>query len=609
MRSTQPATKAWLIAAGLVLLTVAVYLPVNWAQFVEIDDWGYVYQNPRISGGLNLKNLLWFCTHSLGGNWHPLTALSHMLDCQIFGLNPRFHHWENVLFHGANVVLLFFLVRRFDEKKDLTVMAWLVAALFAVHPLHVESVAWVSERKDVLSAFFFLLTLHAYFPYGRQNNRRAYYLSLLWFALGLMSKPMIVTLPCVLLLLDYWPLQRTGWKQLVLEKWPFFLLSVLDSIFTLRTQISAGAMNNLQELGFASRISNTLVSYWFYLVKFFIPTHLTMFYPQEKASIGWLCFIALVFVTLTVVAIIAARRQRAPLVGWLWFLGMLVPISGILQTGSQGYADRYSYLPSIGLSLAIIWPLTNFVLTRKRAVVWTMFATTCALAGFVTLAQTQVGYWQNTEVLYSHALSAVPNNREALVHYGGHFEEIGLLDKASQCYSNALAVEVEGYSLFHLGKIYQRKKNISAAQDCYEAAFKLAPDRVEVSRALGRIYDERGMSDKAFLCFSQAVSANPDYVDGLRDFAWMVASEPKISATNAPRAIECAQHAVLLEPENFVNYAILAGALARGGKFPDAIQAEEQAITLARAAGNTNIVARCEKHLALFKDGKIASDK
>ncbi|MGZ5568978.1 MAG: tetratricopeptide repeat protein, partial [Limisphaerales bacterium] len=582
MFSTATRIKNWIIPLALVALTFVVYLPVLWSDFVEIDDWSYVYKNIHINSGLKFNNVLWGWTHILGGNWHPLTAMSHMLDCQLFGANPLWHHAENVLIHCANVGLLFFLVCRFEKGFDATIPAWIIAAIFAVHPLHVESVAWISERKDVLSAFFFLLSLHAYFTFAAENKKRAYYLCLVWFALGLLSKPMLVTLPCVLLLLDFWPLRRSNWKALAIEKWPFFALSLADSIVTMFTQTKAGAM--MDQVPWPSKPGFILKGYWFYFEKMFAPTNLAMFYPPDtRPSTALLVMVLCGLIGLTVLAVLLRRRVPAALVGWLWFLGMLVPVVGFVHSGSQAYADRYSYLPSIGLSLALIWPITLIIATRQRAALVIVGVATCALVALVNVAQSQVLFWQNTEVLYSRAITAVPNNRDALVHYGGHYEDIGLLDKAISYYVKALTIQEEGFSLFHLGRIYLRKHNLDAAQKCFERALLNAPDRPEVNRALGRLCDERNESQKALDYFHRAAVASPDYVDALRDFAWIVASDKTISATNAPQAIEFAKRAARLEPENAVNVAILAAAQARAGRFSDAVQTEQRAISIAQA--------------------------
>jgi tetratricopeptide (TPR) repeat protein len=288
---------------------------------------------------------------------------------------------------------------------------------------------------------------------------------------------------------------------------------------------------------------------------------------------------------------------------------MLVPVIGFVHSGSQAYADRYSYLPSIGLSLAFVWPIANFVAARQRVALIIVGVATCALIALVSVAQTQVLFWQNTEILYNRAVTAVPNNREAMVHYGGHFEEIGLFDKAILYYGSALAIEEEGYSLFHLGRIYLRKHNLDAAQKCFEKALQYAPDRPEVNRALGRLWDERDTSQKALDYFHRAVETDPNYVDALRDFAWIVASDKTISATNAPQAIEFAKHATELEPENPVNLAILAAAHARAGQFTEAVQTEQRAITLAQATSNQSVVERCRKQLALFQNGRAATEQ
>lgn len=607
MSPTTARAKSRLIPLALVVLTIIVYLPVIWSQFVELDDWSYVYQNTHINTGLTLKNVVWSFTHVLGGNWHPLTAMSHMLDCTLFGLNAPLHHVENVLIHCANVVLLFFLIRRFAKEEQTTIVAWIIAALFALHPLHVESVAWISERKDVLSGLFFLLSLHAYFSYATNSSKTDYYWSIGWFALGLMAKPMIVTLPCVLLLLDFWPLQRTNWKRLILEKWPFFALTALDSIFTMMAQSTAGAL--MQPVPWHARPGFILEGYWFYIEKFFAPFNLGVFYPPDThPSFALIVALSCGFLAVTAVVLLLRRRSPAVFTGWLWFIGMLVPVIGIVHAGSQAYADRYSYLPSIGLSLALFWPAIQFPNTRKPVNIIVIAAATCALAALMTITQMQIRFWQNTEVLYQRALAVVPNNREAIVHYAGHCEEIGVLDKAILYNQKALSIEEEGFSLFHLGRIYMRKNDLDAAEKCFEKALNYAPDRPEINRALGRLWDKRNVSDKAFEYFRRAAASGPDYIDALRDFAWLAASDKSISQTNAPKAIEFAQRAVILEPENPVNLAILAAAQARAGQFSNALNTEQRAMNLAKAKNNSFVFERCKKNLAQFQKGEIAGE-
>jgi tetratricopeptide (TPR) repeat protein len=352
-----------------------------------------------------------------------------------------------------------------------------------------------------------------------------------------------------------------------------------------------------------------LEGYWFYVERFFAPLNLCVFYPPDThPSSSFIISLVCGFVAITVIAVVIRKRQPAVFTGWFWFVGMLVPVIGIVHAGSQAYADRYSYLPSIGLSLALLWPINRFVIVSKRSAFFVAITATCALALLISITQTQLTFWQNTEVLYQRALATVPNNREAIVHYAGHCEEIGLVDKAIVYYQQALALDEEGFSLFHLGRIYVRKNNLIAAQKCFERALTFAPDRPEINRWLGRLWDKRNESAKALECFRRAAAANPDYIEALQDFAWIAASDKSISQTNAPQAIAFAQHAVGLEPDNPVNLAILAAAQARAGQFSNAVETEQQAIKLAAAKKNAFIVQRCQKNLAQFQRGETASE-
>src|SRR6266536_739662 len=366
------------ICAVLAVITWLVFGQTTAYQFVTYDDPNYVYDNASVAAGLSSKSVSWAFTHTVGGNWHPLTIISHMLDCQLHGLQPGAHHFPNVLLPTIAVILLFLVLH------GMTGALWrsaFVAALFAIHPLHVESVAWISEREDVLSAVFFILTLGAYIRYVRKPSVTSYLLVVLLFALGLMSKPMLVTVPFVLLLLDYWPLGRikgpafaksmarqaatsSQWSmvgRLVTEKIPLFVLSALSSVVTLLAQLySAGAID---QLPFAWRLNNAAVSYVAYIWQMFWPARLAAFYPHPNDQLPlWQVFLAIAF--LAAVSLLAIRwRKERPYIftGWFWYVGMLVPVIGLVQAGEQARSDRYTYLPEIGLYMLIVWGITNLI--------------------------------------------------------------------------------------------------------------------------------------------------------------------------------------------------------------------------------------------------------
>jgi hypothetical protein len=361
----------------LVGITWLVFAQTVRHQFITYDDPQYVYANPEVSAGLSLSRITWAFTHTVAGNWHPLTTISHMLDCQLYGLDPAGHHFTNVLFHTIAVVLLFLVL------QQMTGSLWrsaFVAALFAIHPLHVESVAWVSERKDVLSAIFFMLTLTAYTHYVRAPSVKSYLLLFLLFALGLMSKAMLVTVPFVLLLLDYWPLGRITQvrfpkgpdrqptssstpfiRRLVAEKVPLFVLSALSSAVTLFTQFQSTA--TMSQLPLLWRLNNAVVTYVIYIWQMFWPVRLAAFYPHPNDQLHlWQVLLAIAFLIAMALLAIHSRQQRPYIfTGWFWYVGMLVPVIGVVEAGEQGRADRYTYLPQIGLYVLITWGITDLM--------------------------------------------------------------------------------------------------------------------------------------------------------------------------------------------------------------------------------------------------------
>ena len=435
-----------LVILLLVLGTLVVYLPVSHHGFSLYDDNDYVTENPMVQHGLTWNDIQWAFTSWYAANWHPVTWLSHMLDCQLFNLTPGGHHDVNVLFHIANTVLLLVLLLR------LTGTIWpsaFVAALFAWHPLHVESVAWVSERKDVLSTFFALLTLLCYARYvigdkgqgtGNANIKspairhlsRHYWLALFFFALALMSKPMFVTLPFVLVLLDFWPLGRFrgpgfgAWRKLVLEKIPFFVLVIASCVVTFLAQKHGGAVIPLEKIPLGLRVENMLVAYALYLQKIFWPARLAVFYPFPPAiSNSALAISVIPLVCISAIAWFNKNRYPYLLAGWLWFLGTLVPVIGLVQVGSAAMADRYTYFPSIGIFLAVTLGIRDA--SAKFHVPKQAVAATAVLAAAdcLVLTHRQLGYWSSDISLFSHALAVTPDNDTARIDLGGAYQRAG----------------------------------------------------------------------------------------------------------------------------------------------------------------------------------------
>jgi len=505
-------------------------------DFVNYDDDRYVSANPIVSRGLNWKGIVWVFTHSHAANWHPLTSLTHMLDCQLYGLHPGGHHLTNVLLHGATAILLFLIL------QNMTGALWrsaFVAAVFAVHPLHVESVAWVAERKDVLSGMFFVLTLGAYVRYvqkqskveSRESSTQAtpapcsrlwsldYWLVVVCFALGLMSKPMLVTLPLVLLLLDYWPLNRLpspvsgaphaqgpAWFGLFVEKIPFLLLSAAACVTTVLAQRTS--VQSFQTIDLPSRIRNALVSYVDYLWQMLYPVKLAVFYPYPRHLPVWMVGLSLLILILISTGVVAGRRKRPwMLVGWLWYLGMLAPVIGLVQVGAQARADRYTYLPQIGLYVLAAWGVVELCgAWRHRQAVLGMGAA-AIFAVLLADAHIQTGYWQNSESLWRHALACASENPLAHNNLGNALVARGQLAEAIEHYERALRLEPD-YAQGHnnLAIALARQGKLVEAISHLEQALQLKPDYAEAHFNLGIALAVQGKPAEALLHYQQALT-------------------------------------------------------------------------------------------------------
>src|SRR5579862_3504181 len=422
----------------LALITVLVYWPVRHADFLVFDDPDYVTYNSHVQAGLTWAGVKWAFTSWYASNWHPLTWLSHMLDSSLFGPNASASHIINVLFHTANVLLLFLLLYRATNKLW---PAAFVAALFAWHPLHVESVAWVSERKDVLSTFFGLLSLLAYVGYAQKFKVQSskfnvdYVLAIVFFALGLMAKPMLVTLPFVMLLLDFWPLERirsfatvtdrarAQYASLLFEKIPFFALTIASSIITYLAQRGEAVMS-FEQRPLGLRLANAAVAYVEYLAKTFWPAHLAVIYPLPHEIPSWqVVATALLLTGVTVFAWCMRRNAPYLLVGWLWFLGTLVPVIGIVQVGGQALADRYAYVPLIGIFLAITWGAADLIARFRVQTALTAAIAAVVLMGSAAATERQLTFWDNSEKLFRHALDITTGNAIAHVNLGVALEQ------------------------------------------------------------------------------------------------------------------------------------------------------------------------------------------
>lgn len=542
-----------LICLVLVLGTALLYWPITTHPFIIYDDEQYVVDNHHVTSGLSSTNTVWAFTSGEAANWHPLTWITHQADCSLYGLNAGGHHFTNLLFHVVNTLLLFFFLR------SATGTLWrsaFVAALFGWHPLHVESVAWAAERKDVLSTFFWLLTLMAYVRYTRTVHRAAkgvfYGLALVLFACGLMSKPMVVTLPCVLLLLDLWPLYRfrfcpppkslsegqgsvaqpagIGW--LIVEKIPFAVMAALGSYVTFLVQTDAGAV---WATPWSERIANALIAYARYVLKVFSPTDLAIVYSHPKHWPFSLTISAAILLLLwTAPILIFWRRYPVYFVGWFWFLGTLVPTIGIIQVGAQSMADRYMYIPSIGFFIVVVWAwieLTNRYPQWKNL---SAILAGTALAACLLATSIQITYWRNSKELFLHAIEVSPNNYIAANCLGKAFEREGDLKRALVLYKNSVELEPRfpqsqfNYAMcaIQFGLTNEFVQHLKAASD-------LEPNDSDIQFDLGVYFAEHGSLTNSLNCYSNVVLLRPDFAAGHFNYACTLADLGQFPAAAA----------------------------------------------------------------------------
>jgi tetratricopeptide (TPR) repeat protein len=568
----------------LVAITWLVFGQTVRYDFVNYDDNEYVYANPAITSGLNPHGIIYAFSGRHARNWHPLTTLSHMLDCQLWGVRAGGHHLTNVVLHTIAVVLLFLIL------KQMTGAIWqsaFVAALFAIHPLHVESVAWISERKDVLSAVFFMLTLGAYVRYVRSRSIGRYLTMSILFALGLMSKPMLVTLPFILLLLDYWPLKsfavRSSTKRLILEKIPLLALSAAGGFITLWMQQSSVART--EELPLIWRVANGLVTYAIYLRQMIWPVGLAVFYPHHGDQLPvWEIGLAIVLLALMSAGAIALRHKRPYLVtGWFWYLVMLLPVIGLIQVGSQAHADRYTYLPQIGLYLllagAITDALTSLFATGRirrgdlqRRIV--AVAASVAIIALAWCAHVQASHWRNGESLWGHALAVTSGNFLAHDGLGECLANRGRLDEAIDQFQKALNI-APGYPELETNLILAltRKGRTDEAITHLQALLKEHPNDAQAHYNLGNALQKKGDSQGAIAAYEKALSIQARYPAAHYSLGIALDQNGQID-----EALAHYQEAVKEQPNYPEAYYLLGNDLLQKGRVDDAITAYEQAL-------------------------------
>ena len=595
LSSTQKQTVV--LCALLLAVTAVFYFPVGRNAFVNFDDDHYITGNPHVIAGLSWQTVQWAFTQFYEANWHPLTWLSHALDCQLFGLNPAGLHYENVVWHGINAVLIFLLLMSATGRRWSSLM---VAALFALHPVNVESVAWASERKNLLSMMFLLLGLLAYGWYAKKLNAGRYALVAAMFACGLMSKPQVITLPFVLLLWDYWPLGRSrnlSVTQLVVEKVPLFLLAAISAVVTVRAQKAGGAIHSAILYPFHLRLENAIVSYARYMGKALWPAGLSPLYPHPLDLLHtWQVFASIALLAL-ITAFVLWKRERGYLpVGWFWFLGTLVPMIGIIQVGEQAMADRYAYLPLIGLFIAVIWGLAEFCEERHFPQPLLALPAVLILIVLGSLTYRQVGYWRDSETLWTHALNVTD-----VRSYKSHFNLAMAYDQEGK-YNLAIAQLAQSIDprdddpRIHLGLgIYdQRHGDTADAIGQYQAAIKLASDpalKAEAYSNLGGAYRQLKNYAAAKDSFSQALQLDPNKTLALVGLGLVAQHEGNFDA-----AAQAYSRAMAIEPTP-VGYLLLAKALDQGNHPNEAKAAHD------RAAQLTNDLSQAQQaadHLLSF---------
>jgi tetratricopeptide (TPR) repeat protein len=578
-----PELRTPLLCLLLTVVVLVCYSPVTHNGFLNYDDDRYITDNLHVQAGLTRATVKWSFTTYDQANWHPLTWLSYALDCELFGLNPAGHHYVSVLLHAANVVLLFLLL------ESATGFCWrslMVAALFALHPINVESVAWASERKNVLSMLFFLVALHAYVWYTRRPGIRRNAVVMFVYALALLSKPQVITFPFLLCLWDYWPLGRIGapaatspaacggnaprlWSGwLVLEKVPLLLLSAASAVLTIKAQKAGGAVQSSQH-SLLLRLETAVISYVRYLGKALWPSKLVALYPHPTELYpAWQAGAAVLVLVLVTTLVLRARKQRYLAVGWFWFLGSLVPMIGLVQVGAQAMADRYAYVPFVGLFLMLTWLAADGAQTYRLSAAWLAISAVSCLLVLGTLTYRQVGYWHDTESFWRRTLALTQNNYVAHDTLGYFLAKQGRTEEAAAHFRAALAIRPDDLPAnLNLGTYEHGRGNLTAAIERYELVARYTANavlRAEAYGNLGSAYRQMGESKKAKQYFETALQLAPEQTMAMIGLGLISQKEGDL-----PEAVRQYSHAMAVEPTD-VGYLLLAQALRLQGRSEEA---------------------------------------
>ena len=511
-----------IICLVLIAATLVVYWQITNHEFINYDDGLYVTENSHVQAGLTSESIKWAFTTYHASNWHPLTWLSHMLDIELYGLNPMGHHWTNLQFHIANTLLLFFIL------QQMTGAIWksaFVAAIFALHPLHVESVAWVAERKDVLSTFFGMLTISAYIMYVKKRNLLRYFLVFIFLSLGLMAKPMLVTLPFVLLLLDFWPLKRLKYYShhqssklffLIYEKIPLFIPVAISSVLTILAQKNAEALCTFEALSITTRIANAFVSYTGYIIKTIWPRNLAVFYPHQFGELSlWYVFLAAL--AIAVISFFSIRWfKKYPYItfGWFWYLGTLIPVIGLIQVGAQSMADRYTYIPLTGLFIIVVWGISDLLKKRHfNKIILAVFAI-ILISAFSTQSYFQIKHWKNSASLFEHAVKVTNHNWLAYNNLGLALMCNGKAEEAVFYFKKTLQIRPDFLkTLDNLGVALFQLRHFEEAIFYYTKALKINSENAGIHKHIAMILETQGKLEEAVQHYTKALLINPELAD------------------------------------------------------------------------------------------------
>ncbi len=583
------------ICVFLALATLTAYWSVKNNDFIMYDDGVYIYENPHVYSGLSRENIVWALTAVHAGNWHPLTWMSHMLDCDVFGLNPAGHHLVNLALHIANTILLLtILLKMTGEVRP----SALTSLLFALHPIHVESVAWAAERKDVLSTLFWMLTILNYHRYVLKPCTTRYLLVMLTFALGLTAKPMLVTLPCVLLLLDYWPLRRFGRHQftkqhgpalgkntppattlrrLITEKIPMFVLVTMSCVITFSAQRSQGAVIELERISVFCRLGNVILSYCRYLLKTLWPSDLAVLYPlnlNEITSISVTLGLGLI-TAVSIVALTLARRHPYLIIGWLWYLGTLVPVAGFVHVGAQGYADRYTYVPLIGIFICFSWGFSR-IGSRSKSTIPDNLMIIAITAALIPLTRHQVGLWRNSKTLFTHTVNRTTNNFLMHENLAIVLHKEGMKDDALMHFREVVRIKpdyVNGQR--HLGAILASRGEMIQAVSHLQKAISLNPDYAVAHFDLGRVYAQMNKPEDATRHLKIVLDLIPVHKRARLDLGTLLMVQQHYRD-----AIACYSEGIAIHPESAEMHRALGDALVYAGEHTSAIPRYHRALEL-----------------------------